>query len=119
MASLYEEPAPNARHTIMPVVALQIVPVVKRVDEGLKRHRLCTARLAGGQWNFLCGIKRKGWLGDEKKRGHGPTNMVGVQLLISENDAASWRMNGRSKGIACTNILPPVQKSAEFEKRSL
>src|SRR6266702_206054 len=45
--------------------------------------------------------------------------MISVQLLVSEDGAASWRMNRRLKGIACTNILPPVQKSAEFQKRSL
>src|SRR6266702_4718964 len=45
--------------------------------------------------------------------------MISVQPLVSEDGAASWRTNRRLKGIARTNILPPVQKSAEFQKRSL
>ncbi len=45
--------------------------------------------------------------------------MISVQLLISEDGAMSWHTNRRLKGITCTNILPPVQKSTEFQKRLL
>src|SRR6266702_4942965 len=45
--------------------------------------------------------------------------MIGVQLLITEDGTASWCTNRGLKRIAHRNILPPVQKSAEFQKRSL
>jgi len=45
--------------------------------------------------------------------------MISVQPLVSEDGATSWHTNRRLKGITCTNILPPVQKSTEFQKRSL
>jgi hypothetical protein len=45
--------------------------------------------------------------------------MIGLQLLISKYGAASGHTDRGLKGIANTNILPPVQKSGEFEKSSL
>ncbi|KAH9019447.1 hypothetical protein EDB85DRAFT_1896649 [Lactarius pseudohatsudake] len=97
----------------------RIIPVVKRVNKGLRRHGLYTAQRARGQCNFPCKIERKGWPWDEKIQGDGPTCMIGVQLLISEDRAMSRRTNMGLKGIVFTNIFPPVQKSAEFKKTSL
>ncbi|KAH9015823.1 hypothetical protein EDB85DRAFT_1898503 [Lactarius pseudohatsudake] len=46
--------------------------------------------------------------------------MVGVQLLVSEDSAASRRTEyWDRKELPSSNILPPVQKCAEFKKRSL
>ncbi|KAH9022528.1 hypothetical protein EDB83DRAFT_2320286 [Lactarius deliciosus] len=97
----------------------RVIPVVKRVNKGLRRHRLYIAQLARGQCDFPCKIKHKSWPWDEKIRGDGPMRMIGVQLLVSEDSAVSQCTNRGSKGITFTYILPPVQKSEEFKKRSL
>ena len=40
--------------------------------------------------------------------------MIDIQALILKDNATSWRTDGWFKGIADTNIAPPVQKSTEL-----
>jgi len=45
--------------------------------------------------------------------------MIRIYLRIFKNGASSWRTNRRSKVVTGANILPPVTKRMELQKRPL
>ena len=89
------------------------------VDKGQFRHGLGLTWFAGGQHNFLWRIKRKLWFQNEKICCQRPMHMIGIQALVLKDNTPSWQTDGWFKGIADTNITPPVQKSTELQQGPL